>query len=568
MRRRAPISSAPPPWKRAMRAGNYRRALTTSRLLQPGVHPDHTRPMHSVAVFAAPLRTSSASLPSIRTCSSTVAATSGGPAGTRRPRLCIRLSVTQCAARAGAPHRGPRRHPPPHCRRPEDTRGGDPQGRASRAAPHPIYPPASASRPSGASGWPRPARSGEQQASLRDVCPRRPIPHSPGAANAEDLAAAEKANTAAPLMGRLKLSPEKLAQLARARAPPCAHLTLLHPAFTTLRALTCGGSHPSCPEGGTQTPETITHARVSARCPLRVRQRASAPSPRRRSPSAASCPRRRSPTDWSCSRSPVRLPRTRGPASTLQSATSLLSAPRSAAAAPSSQIPLAAQRSCPPDLCPPLRPPPGQPPPLSPPRRPPRHLRVPPRRPAPDRLPRHPQRQRRGWTNPRIHQSETTPLGRIPTGRAPTITHPRRAHPRLPHPTPSQPTGLILKGGKEAARSNAALHRVIQSAIAGDAAAPSGVPAALVGLVTSRSAIADLLRLDDVIDLVIPRGSNALVKSIKARFSAFYHPSVRCVRPSPRPGYPRIRRCEAEVSGVVWGAGPFSCWGGFGVCGC
>jgi delta-1-pyrroline-5-carboxylate synthetase len=69
--------------------------------------------------------------------------------------------------------------------------------------------------------------------------------------------------------------------------------------------------------------------------------------------------------------------------------------------------------------------------------------------------------------------------------------------------------GLLLKGGKEAARSNAALHRVITEALA-----PS-LPAAAVSLVTSREAVADLLALDDVIDLVIPRGSNELVRHIQ-----------------------------------------------------
>lgn len=38
----------------------------------------------------------------------------------------------------------------------------------------------------------------------------------------------------------------------------------------------------------------------------------------------------------------------------------------------------------------------------------------------------------------------------------------------------------------------------------------------LIGLVTTRDEIKDLLILDDVIDLVIPRGSNALVNHIKS----------------------------------------------------
>ncbi|KAF3336420.1 delta-1-pyrroline-5-carboxylate synthase-like protein [Carex littledalei] len=70
--------------------------------------------------------------------------------------------------------------------------------------------------------------------------------------------------------------------------------------------------------------------------------------------------------------------------------------------------------------------------------------------------------------------------------------------------------GLLLKGGKEAMRSNAILHKVITGAI------PASVGEGLIGLVTSRDEIADLLKLDDVIDLVIPRGSNKLVSQIKA----------------------------------------------------
>ncbi|XP_026412294.1 delta-1-pyrroline-5-carboxylate synthase-like [Papaver somniferum] len=69
--------------------------------------------------------------------------------------------------------------------------------------------------------------------------------------------------------------------------------------------------------------------------------------------------------------------------------------------------------------------------------------------------------------------------------------------------------GLLLKGGKEAKRSNAVLHKVITEAI------PETVGSRLIGLVTSREEIPDLLKLDDVIDLVIPRGSNKLVSQIK-----------------------------------------------------
>ncbi|XP_073225974.1 delta-1-pyrroline-5-carboxylate synthase-like isoform X2 [Cicer arietinum] len=69
--------------------------------------------------------------------------------------------------------------------------------------------------------------------------------------------------------------------------------------------------------------------------------------------------------------------------------------------------------------------------------------------------------------------------------------------------------GLLLKGGKEGRRSNAALHKVITSIM------PDIVGDKLIGLVTSRDEIPDLLKLDDVIDLVVPKGSNRLVSQIK-----------------------------------------------------
>lgn len=72
--------------------------------------------------------------------------------------------------------------------------------------------------------------------------------------------------------------------------------------------------------------------------------------------------------------------------------------------------------------------------------------------------------------------------------------------------------GLLLKGGKEAALSNAVLHKIIVDTIA-DIAPTVGRDA--IGLVTTRSDIDALLKLDDVIDLVIPRGSNALVSYIQ-----------------------------------------------------
>merc|ERR1711957_156375 len=74
--------------------------------------------------------------------------------------------------------------------------------------------------------------------------------------------------------------------------------------------------------------------------------------------------------------------------------------------------------------------------------------------------------------------------------------------------------GLLLKGGKEAVNSNEALHKVIGDAI--EAGSGGEIKRDIISLVKSRGQVADMLSLDDVIDLVIPRGSNALVSYIKA----------------------------------------------------
>lgn len=73
--------------------------------------------------------------------------------------------------------------------------------------------------------------------------------------------------------------------------------------------------------------------------------------------------------------------------------------------------------------------------------------------------------------------------------------------------------GLILKGGKEAVNSNTMLHQVVGDAI--EAGSNGEITRDIIALVTSRGQIKDLLGLDDVIDLVIPRGSNSLVSYIK-----------------------------------------------------
>lgn len=69
---------------------------------------------------------------------------------------------------------------------------------------------------------------------------------------------------------------------------------------------------------------------------------------------------------------------------------------------------------------------------------------------------------------------------------------------------------VILKGGKEAANTNAALVHAMQCGLTA-----SGVmPASAVQLVQSREEISELLQMHGQIDLIVPRGSNELVSHI------------------------------------------------------
>jgi len=73
---------------------------------------------------------------------------------------------------------------------------------------------------------------------------------------------------------------------------------------------------------------------------------------------------------------------------------------------------------------------------------------------------------------------------------------------------------VILKGGKEAYNSNVALYKSLQNAIK-SLPPEETIPLASVQLVSSREEINELLGLDQYIDLVIPRGSNKMVKYIQ-----------------------------------------------------
>jgi glutamate-5-semialdehyde dehydrogenase len=72
---------------------------------------------------------------------------------------------------------------------------------------------------------------------------------------------------------------------------------------------------------------------------------------------------------------------------------------------------------------------------------------------------------------------------------------------------------VILRGGKEAIRTNTALARILQDAIGA-----AGVPEGAVQLVesTDRALVGEMLRMRDVIDLMVPRGNAELIRRVYA----------------------------------------------------
>lgn len=70
---------------------------------------------------------------------------------------------------------------------------------------------------------------------------------------------------------------------------------------------------------------------------------------------------------------------------------------------------------------------------------------------------------------------------------------------------------VILKGGKESANTNRIIMEVIQSALS----KVEGFPQNVLTQVYSRDDVAEMLKQDKYIDLIIPRGGNSLVKFIK-----------------------------------------------------
>jgi glutamate-5-semialdehyde dehydrogenase len=86
---------------------------------------------------------------------------------------------------------------------------------------------------------------------------------------------------------------------------------------------------------------------------------------------------------------------------------------------------------------------------------------------------------------------------------------------------------IILRGGKEAARSS---RRIVESVRA--AIASSGLPVDAVQLVdvADREAVGEFLAMDDLVDIAIPRGGEALIRRVcsEARMPVLKHFSGNC----------------------------------------
>lgn len=69
---------------------------------------------------------------------------------------------------------------------------------------------------------------------------------------------------------------------------------------------------------------------------------------------------------------------------------------------------------------------------------------------------------------------------------------------------------VIMKGGSEAKKTNEALYNVIDKA-----SKDADIPGGWIQLLDSRTEVSELLKLDDSVDLLVPRGSNSFVKYIQ-----------------------------------------------------
>jgi glutamate-5-semialdehyde dehydrogenase len=73
---------------------------------------------------------------------------------------------------------------------------------------------------------------------------------------------------------------------------------------------------------------------------------------------------------------------------------------------------------------------------------------------------------------------------------------------------------VILRGGKETIYSNTAIVKVIQAACK-----RAGIPTGCVQFIdnTDRALVDEMLKMNDIIDLIIPRGGSGLIRSVAAK---------------------------------------------------
>ena len=72
---------------------------------------------------------------------------------------------------------------------------------------------------------------------------------------------------------------------------------------------------------------------------------------------------------------------------------------------------------------------------------------------------------------------------------------------------------VILKGGREAQHSNRKLVELLRET----ASQVDGMPIEAISLIETREDVAMLVRMSDELDMIIPRGSNELVRSIQSK---------------------------------------------------
>ncbi|MEW5768551.1 MAG: glutamate-5-semialdehyde dehydrogenase [bacterium] len=86
---------------------------------------------------------------------------------------------------------------------------------------------------------------------------------------------------------------------------------------------------------------------------------------------------------------------------------------------------------------------------------------------------------------------------------------------------------ILLRGGKEAINSNRAIAKVLA-----EAGAKAGLPEHGISIIetTDRAAVAEMLKLDEYIDVIIPRGSQPMIKSIleMSRVPVISHGAGNC----------------------------------------